>query len=133
MDWVFNSICYSIWFLFCCCRQFWREKYLVKIKVFKMDLTVILVILMAGYARGCPKMSLCTLEETVCYFTKCSDPVLWLRLMYWKCMDQSVIDRDRSWKTLHLGTQSNGFMMMCARMYQTVGIVSVCVCVCLSV
>ena len=40
-----------------------------------MDLTVILVILMTGYATGCPKMCSCTLEETVCYFTKCSDPV----------------------------------------------------------
>ena len=90
-----------------------------------MDLTVILVILMAGYATGCPKMCFCTLEETVCYFTKCSDPVP-LAETYWKCMDQYVIDRDRSWKTLHLKTQSNGFMMMCAGMCQTAGI---CVCV----
>ena len=99
-----------------------------------MDLTVILVILMAGYARGCPKMCLCTLEETVCYFTKCSDPVP-LAETYVLKVHGAICDRQRQIlkKTLHLETQSNGFMMMCAGMYQTAGIVSVCVSVCLSV
>ena len=40
-----------------------------------MGLSMILVILMATYVTGCPKICSCNIEETVCYFTKCSDPV----------------------------------------------------------
>ena len=72
--WVY---CYSIWF----CSfwsQFWREKWKVlrdKTQNFLKMIFWIILLVLVGFAQSCPKVCLCSLEKTTCYFTRCSDAV----------------------------------------------------------